>query len=161
MRVKEEADDYRYFREPDLVDLVPDQAWQDRVRDALKRCPPSGAPFSRNDSRSGARIARRPRSGDRPRSRSVRHRGSRRRRSADLALARAANEIASDLEHVENLSIESYVATLNMEQSGALSATQAKTVLGRYSRTGRAGVDRPEQGIRATRLGCVGESWPS
>src|ERR1035441_81877 len=39
MRVKEEADDYRYFREPDLVDLAPDQAWQDRVRDALKPMP--------------------------------------------------------------------------------------------------------------------------
>ena len=35
MRVKEEADDYRYFREPDLVDLVPDAAWQDRVARGL------------------------------------------------------------------------------------------------------------------------------
>src|SRR5580693_10632412 len=39
MRVKEEADDYRYFREPDLVDLVPDGAWQARVRDALPPMP--------------------------------------------------------------------------------------------------------------------------
>jgi Asp-tRNA(Asn)/Glu-tRNA(Gln) amidotransferase B subunit len=30
---------------------------------------------------------------------------------------------------VDNLSVESYVATLRMEQSGDLSATQAKTVL--------------------------------
>src|ERR1700722_3900153 len=39
MRVKEEADDYRYFREPDLVDLVPDQTWQDRVRAGLRPMP--------------------------------------------------------------------------------------------------------------------------
>jgi aspartyl-tRNA(Asn)/glutamyl-tRNA(Gln) amidotransferase subunit B len=39
MRVKEEADDYRYFREPDLVDLIPDQAWQDRVREGLTPMP--------------------------------------------------------------------------------------------------------------------------
>jgi len=88
--------------------------------------------------RSGARIARRPRSGDRPRSRSVRHRGSRRRRSARSRPRSRANEIASDLEHVENLSIESYVATLNMEQSGALSATQAKTVLGEILANGES-----------------------
>src|ERR1019366_10013299 len=39
MRVKEDADDYRYFREPDLVDLAPDVAWQDRVRAALPPMP--------------------------------------------------------------------------------------------------------------------------
>jgi len=47
----------------------------------------------------------------------------------DLAFARAANEIAGDLEHTDNLSIAAYVATLQMEQSGELSATQAKSVL--------------------------------
>src|ERR1019366_6616191 len=39
MRVKEDADDYRYFREPDLVDLAPDDAWQDRVGAALPPMP--------------------------------------------------------------------------------------------------------------------------
>jgi aspartyl-tRNA(Asn)/glutamyl-tRNA(Gln) amidotransferase subunit B len=48
---------------------------------------------------------------------------------AELAFARAANEIASDPVHVDNLSVESYVATLGMEQRGDLSATQAKSVL--------------------------------
>ena len=32
MRVKEGTDDYRYFPEPDLVDLVIDDAWLERVR---------------------------------------------------------------------------------------------------------------------------------
>jgi aspartyl-tRNA(Asn)/glutamyl-tRNA(Gln) amidotransferase subunit B len=49
--------------------------------------------------------------------------------ASDLALARAANEIASDLESVGNLSVEAYAATLLMEQRGELSATQSKTVL--------------------------------
>jgi Asp-tRNA(Asn)/Glu-tRNA(Gln) amidotransferase B subunit len=39
MRVKEDADDYRYFREPDLVDLAPDQSWQDRIRAGLLPMP--------------------------------------------------------------------------------------------------------------------------
>ena len=130
MRVKEEADDYRYFREPDLVDLAPDQAWQDRVRDGLQPMPAERravltqrlrdrAPALRDalevvidlglDSYVIAALDAEV--------------------DADLAFARAANEIASDLVHVDNLSVESYVATLRMEQSGDLSATQAKTVL--------------------------------
>ena len=130
MRVKEEADDYRYFREPDLVDLVPDQAWQDRVRDGLKPMPaerravltlrlvdPAPAlldalevvidlgldPFVVAALDAGV--------------------------APEPAIARAANEIASDLDGVDKLSVESYVATLLMEQRGELSATQSKTVL--------------------------------
>ena len=49
---------------------------------------------------------------------------------AALALSRAANELAGDLDHLENLSVEAFVATTAMEQRGELSATQAKTVLG-------------------------------
>jgi aspartyl-tRNA(Asn)/glutamyl-tRNA(Gln) amidotransferase subunit B len=130
MRVKEEADDYRYFREPDLVDLVPDQAWQDRVRDGLKPMPaerravltlrladPAPALLDALEvvidlgldrfvvAALDAGVAPEP------------------------AIARAANEIASDLDGVDKLSVESYVATLLMEQRGELSATQSKTVL--------------------------------
>ncbi len=39
LRSKEDADDYRYFLEPDLVPLVPDQAWIDTVRAALPPLP--------------------------------------------------------------------------------------------------------------------------
>ncbi|MFM8268109.1 MAG: Asp-tRNA(Asn)/Glu-tRNA(Gln) amidotransferase subunit GatB [Ilumatobacteraceae bacterium] len=39
LRTKEDADDYRYFLEPDLVPLVPDPAWIERVRAALPMLP--------------------------------------------------------------------------------------------------------------------------
>lgn len=39
LRSKEDADDYRYFLEPDLVPLVPDEAWIERVRAALPALP--------------------------------------------------------------------------------------------------------------------------
>jgi aspartyl-tRNA(Asn)/glutamyl-tRNA(Gln) amidotransferase subunit B len=38
-RSKEEATDYRYFPEPDLVPLEPDQAWVTELRDALPELP--------------------------------------------------------------------------------------------------------------------------
>lgn len=39
MRVKEGTDDYRYFPEPDLVDLVIDDAWLERVRSEIPELP--------------------------------------------------------------------------------------------------------------------------
>lgn len=39
LRTKEDADDYRYFLEPDLVPLVPEQSWVDQVRAALPILP--------------------------------------------------------------------------------------------------------------------------
>jgi len=39
MRVKEDADDYRYFPEPDLVPLDPDEAWIDEIRASLPLLP--------------------------------------------------------------------------------------------------------------------------
>src|SRR5438270_5636156 len=39
MRSKEEAFDYRYFPEPDLVPVAPDDAWQQQVRGALPAMP--------------------------------------------------------------------------------------------------------------------------
>jgi aspartyl-tRNA(Asn)/glutamyl-tRNA(Gln) amidotransferase subunit B len=39
MRTKEEADDYRYFPEPDLPALVLDAAWIERIRGALPELP--------------------------------------------------------------------------------------------------------------------------
>lgn len=39
LRTKEDADDYRYFLEPDLVPLAPDAAWVERVRSSLPKLP--------------------------------------------------------------------------------------------------------------------------
>ena len=130
MRTKEEADDYRYFREPDLVDLVPDGAWLERIRDTLGAMPaerraalrahltnPSPAQLDAldvvidlgfDDYVLGAIDAN---------------------VDAALAMARAANELATDVDHLANLTSDAFATTLTMEQSGQLSATQAKTVL--------------------------------
>ena len=130
MRVKEDADDYRYFREPDLVDLAPDQAWQDRVRAGLQPMP----------------AERRQKLAALLNDLSVAHLDAVEvvinlglddlvERAVDggadvtLAISRAANELAANMDAVKNFSSESFTATLLMEQRGELSATQAKTVL--------------------------------
>jgi len=38
-RVKSDAEDYRYFPEPDLVPIVPDRAWVDEIRASLPELP--------------------------------------------------------------------------------------------------------------------------
>jgi aspartyl-tRNA(Asn)/glutamyl-tRNA(Gln) amidotransferase subunit B len=130
MRVKEEAEDYRYFREPDLVDLAPDVAWQERVRAGLGLMPAERRAVL------AARLVE-PSSTQLDALQVVVDLGFDDLVSAaldahvepGLALARAANELAADAENVQNLAADAFIATLLMEQNGELSATQAKTVL--------------------------------
>ena len=132
MRSKEEANDYRYFPEPDLVPLAPDAAWRERVREGLGAMPADrravlvsalgGAPTGAETDQIHAVVdlgldglvtaaveAGVP---------------------AKLALARAANEVAAESEAGLQLAPTSFVSTLAMESGGQLSATQSKAVLG-------------------------------
>jgi aspartyl-tRNA(Asn)/glutamyl-tRNA(Gln) amidotransferase subunit B len=130
MRTKEEAEDYRYFREPDLVDLIPDAAWQERISSGLGAMPAERrtALLTRLASPTASQLEA---------VNVVIDLGFDEYVSAaldagveePLALARAANELASDVEHLSNLTTAAYVTTLLMEQRGELSATQAKSVL--------------------------------
>jgi len=126
MRSKEEAFDYRYFPEPDLVPVVPDDEWRATVKAALP-----AMPFERRTTLAAA-------AGVAP---------------ADVALLveldldtlvldaiaagadpkralnRAANEIAADIANADRLSAEVFAQVVGMESSGQLTATQAKAVL--------------------------------
>ncbi len=60
LRTKEDADDYRYFLEPDLVPLAPSQQWIDDVRAALPMLPARAAgPACRGHRRSRPTARRR------------------------------------------------------------------------------------------------------
>jgi aspartyl-tRNA(Asn)/glutamyl-tRNA(Gln) amidotransferase subunit B len=131
MRSKEEANDYRYFPEPDLVPLVPDAAWQERVRAAMGPMPADRRAELvelLGGSASDAEVDQ---------VRAVVDLGldalvtgaTRAGAPAALALARAANEVAAESAAGLALTTDSFATLLVMEGSGALSATQSKTVL--------------------------------
>jgi len=130
MRVKEEAEDYRYFREPDLVDLVPDAPWQERVRRSLGAMPAE------------RRVALRERFASlSPSQQEALHTvvelgldhyvisAANAAVEPSLALARASNTVASGIDHVQNLTDDSFASVLSREQRGELSPTQSVSVL--------------------------------
>jgi aspartyl-tRNA(Asn)/glutamyl-tRNA(Gln) amidotransferase subunit B len=133
MRTKEEADDYRYFPEPDLVPLDPGAEWVARVDAALPALPAA----RRTALAEAAGVT----ATDGPVAIAV-------ERGLD-GLARAAIGAGGDagrvLTHVEhNLAVEgaegldpAALATLvTMETGGELTATQAKSVLAEMVATG-------------------------
>ncbi len=134
MRVKEEADDYRYFREPDLVDLAPDAAWVERVRSGLGPLPAErrAALLTLVGEVSEAQldvVATVVDAGLDAIVRGAIERGV----DPSLALSRAANELAPDQGSITR---EGFAETLLMEQRGDLSATQSKAVLATLVDTG-------------------------
>jgi aspartyl-tRNA(Asn)/glutamyl-tRNA(Gln) amidotransferase subunit B len=126
MRSKEEAFDYRYFPEPDLVPVAPSDDWIKAVGESL---PPMPA-----DRR--AKLAEA--AGVAPSDVALLVEQDLDQLVADAiaagadpkkAINRAANEIAADIANVHRITPESFAALVNMEADGKLTATQTKQVL--------------------------------
>ena len=130
LRTKEEAYDYRYFPEPDLVPVTPTQAFIDTVRTGLAPMPAErraalvsllGEP---NDAQIDQLLAVVEQGLDHFVITAV-NAGV----NAPLALTRTANELAASDRSLDNLDAEAIAATLLLEQAGDLSAPQSKAVL--------------------------------
>jgi aspartyl-tRNA(Asn)/glutamyl-tRNA(Gln) amidotransferase subunit B len=128
MRSKEEANDYRYFPEPDLVPLVPSDEWRDAVAAALPPLPAdrrealaSAAGVSAADRAVVAVVAL----GLDDLVGAAVDGGV----DARLALNRAANEVAAAHVAPADVDVARFTEVLRMEGDGRLTATQATQVL--------------------------------
>ncbi|MGI8493253.1 MAG: Asp-tRNA(Asn)/Glu-tRNA(Gln) amidotransferase subunit GatB [Acidimicrobiales bacterium] len=132
MRSKEEAYDYRYFPEPDLVPLAPSEGWIASVRAALPELPAerrrkvaqaaSSAPASDATSDAVATVVR---LGLDALVLAAVEAGV----DGSLALRRLANEVASLPDAAASLDAGAFVKLLAMEDKGELTPAQARTVL--------------------------------
>ncbi len=128
LRDKEDADDYRYFLEPDLVPVDPSAEWIDEVRarlaDAARRAPSTARRCGRHraDQR-GGRVDRRARPG---RLRARRRRRRRRRRRGRSCTSRRPSPSSGHARPCRRADVAALTA---LEVDGELTATQAKTVL--------------------------------
>ncbi len=131
-RSKEEAQDYRYFPEPDLVPLEPDDAWIAAIRESLPLLPADRR--HRLGNVAGVEPA------------TVAIHVERDRDALCLAAIGAGADAATVLKHVEHdlppdgqVSIDggALARLVAMEVEGALTSTQAKTVLAEMATSGR------------------------
>jgi aspartyl-tRNA(Asn)/glutamyl-tRNA(Gln) amidotransferase subunit B len=127
LRSKEDADDYRYFQEPDLVVVDPDVEWIERVRSSLPVLPAERR----------RRLAEA--TGQQPDAEAVTVVTERDQDAYVLAVAGAGGDPLRALIHVKEAFAEQgskptvpapdLAALTRLETSGALTATQAKQVL--------------------------------
>ena len=150
-RTKEEAEDYRYFQEPDLVPLEPDAAWVAAVDAALPLLPAQRR--HRLAEASGATLDE------------VAIAVERGLDELALAAIDAGGEPRRVLTHVEhNLAMDGaaaldpaqLAALVRMEVDGTLTATQAKQVLAEMVASGRDPAEiAAERGFEAMDAGAL------
>jgi aspartyl-tRNA(Asn)/glutamyl-tRNA(Gln) amidotransferase subunit B len=132
LRVKEEAEDYRYFPEPDLVPLDPGDAWVARVDAALP-----ALPAQRRAALAEVAAA----AGDGAVAIAV-ERGLDTLARAAIAAGGEPGRVLTHVEHnlavdgAGSLAPERLAALVKMETGGELTATQAKAVLAEMVATG-------------------------
>jgi aspartyl-tRNA(Asn)/glutamyl-tRNA(Gln) amidotransferase subunit B len=128
MRSKEEAYDYRYFPEPDLVPVEPSAGWIAAVAASLPALPAARrdgvAAASGLDASANAVITVVRLDLDRY-VQAVASAGG----DAELAVRRLANEVAAEIDSVDNLSEPAFVRLLAREAGGSLTTAQARRVL--------------------------------
>jgi aspartyl-tRNA(Asn)/glutamyl-tRNA(Gln) amidotransferase subunit B len=125
LRSKEEAEDYRYFPEPDLVPVSPPAQWQDGVRAALPALPAARrAELAATVGVGPAEVAGVVKAGLDEWVKAAVAAGI----DGRLALNRATNEVANR-PRAEGVGPAAFVTVLRLEQEGKLTATQAKQVL--------------------------------
>ncbi|MET0903842.1 MAG: Asp-tRNA(Asn)/Glu-tRNA(Gln) amidotransferase subunit GatB [Acidimicrobiales bacterium] len=153
LRVKEDADDYRYFPEPDLVPLEPTVEDIRSIEDSLPPLP------------ADRRVALAATAGREPADEAVVlavHRDLDGLAAAAIAGGADADRVLTHVEHnlaVEGaaaLSPEHLAALVRMETEGELTATQAKTVLAEVISTGDApAAVAKEKGFEALDTGAL------
>ncbi|MEM7337343.1 MAG: Asp-tRNA(Asn)/Glu-tRNA(Gln) amidotransferase subunit GatB [Actinomycetota bacterium] len=130
-RSKEEAEDYRYFPDPDLVDIDPSPGWIEEIRASLPALPQArraalievgagaeAAAIAVERQLDGLAVAAIEAGAD-----------------AERVLTHVANNLAVD--GAESLDAGQFADLVRMEMSGALTATQAKQVLADMVESGR------------------------
>ena len=134
LRNKEEAEDYRYFPEPDLVPLRPSEEWIEGLRSQLGELPSerrarlvAGLGLSATNDQVETAI-----SVDLyPFVKSALDAGV----DPKIAVARCANELASLTPLDPGFEVSWFVEILRMETEGGVSATQAKSMLSEVAKS--------------------------
>ncbi|MCP5026007.1 MAG: Asp-tRNA(Asn)/Glu-tRNA(Gln) amidotransferase subunit GatB [Actinomycetia bacterium] len=129
-RSKEDAEDYRYFPEPDLVPLVPDPAWVDEIRASLPPLPAARraalAAAAGMETSEVALLVERDHDGIAMAAIAAGADGAR-------CVTRMINDVPPD---TTDLDPEMVAKLLKMEADGKLTATQVKQVLGELAEEG-------------------------
>lgn len=126
-RIKSDADDYRYFPEPDLLPVEPTAEWKQAVKEALPELPAAKrkrlttlAPEATSEAVTTVVDL-----GLDPLVFAAVDNGA----DARIAINRAVNELASDVDAALKLDASAYAKLVTLESSSKLTATQAKQVL--------------------------------